>query len=333
MLSGGFYGWGMYPISLLTMAGLYAVLALGLNIQWGFTGLFNAGIPGFFAIGAYASAILTTPPSTLHLGGFGLPVPVGLAGSMVAAGLIAWPVGRICLRLRSDYLAIATIGIAEILRLVLKNELWLTSGSRGITDVPRPFESWPTPWWQLAYLVLVALIVLALYLLIERGRRAPWGRVMRAIRENSESAAAAGKDVVSFQLEAFVLGSMIMGLGGALMAHYTKFIGPEATEPLATTFLVWVMLIVGGSGNNRGAILGCLVIWTIWSATELLTNQLPAVWQTRGSYIRVFLIGLLLQVVLQRFARGLLPEKPPKPVEGDSLLAGRRSRGDSENVG
>jgi branched-chain amino acid transport system permease protein len=332
-MGGGFYGWGMYLISLLTMGGLYAVLALGLNIQWGFTGLFNAGIAGFFAIGAYASAILTTPPSTLHLGGYGLPVPLGLAGSMVAAGLIAWPVGRICLRLRSDYLAIATIGIAEILRLVLKNELWLTSGSRGITDVPRPFESWPTPWWQLAYLVLTALIVLALYLLIERGRRSPWGRVMRAIRENSESAAAAGKDVVRFQLEAFVLGSMIMGLGGALMAHYTKFIGPEATEPLATTFLVWVMLIVGGSGNNRGAILGCLVIWTIWSATELLTNQLPAVWQTRGSYIRVFLIGLLLQVVLQRFARGLLPEKPPKPVEGDPLLAGRRSPGEGEKVG
>ena len=268
-----------------------------------------------------------------HLGGFGLPVPVGLVGAMVAAGLIAWPIGRICLRLRSDYLAIATIGIAEILRLVLKNELWLTSGSRGITDVPRPFESWPTPWWQLAYLILVALIVLALYLLIERGRRAPWGRAMRAIRENSESAAAAGKDVVSFQLEAFVLGSMIMGLGGALMTHYTKFIGPEATEPLATTFLVWVMLIVGGSGNNRGAILGCLVIWTIWSATELLTNRLPAVWQTRGSYIRVFLIGLLLQVVLQRFARGLLPEKPPKPVEGDPLLAARRQPGDGENLG
>src|SRR5678815_1694974 len=104
------YGIFLYIVSLLTVGGLYAVLALGLNIQWGFTGLFNAGIAGFFAIGAYASAILTTPPSTLHLGGYGLPVPLGLAGSMVAAGLIAWPVGRICLRLRSDYLAIATIG-------------------------------------------------------------------------------------------------------------------------------------------------------------------------------------------------------------------------------
>ena len=323
----------LYLISLATMICLYAILALGLNLQWGFAGLFNAGIAGFFAVGAYTTSILTTPESPDHLGGFSLPIPLGILAGVLLSAVLGYAVARICLRLKSDYLAIATIGIAEILRLVLKNELWLTNGSRGISDVPRPFESWPTPWWQLAYLVLVALIVLALYLLIERGRRAPWGRVMRAIRENSESAAAAGKDVVSFQLEAFVLGSMIMGLGGALMTHYTKFIGPEATEPLATTFLVWVMLIIGGSGNNRGAILGCLVIWTIWSATELLTNQLPAVWQTRGSYIRVFLIGLLLQVVLQRFARGLLPEKPPKPVEGDKLLAGRRSRGDSENVG
>src|SRR5262249_26485661 len=143
----------------------------------------------------------------------------------------------------------------------------------------------------------------------------------------------AGKDIVRFQLEAFVLGAMIMGLGGALMAHYTKFIGPEATEPLATTFLVWVMLIVGGSGNNRGAILGCLVIWTIWSATELVTNELPAIWQTRASYIRVFLIGLLLQLVLQRFARGLLPERPPKPVESDAPLAGRRPGREGENLG
>ena len=126
---------------------------------------------------------------------------------------------------------------------------------------------------------------------------------------------------------------MIMGLGGALMAHYSKFIGPEATEPLATTFLVWVMLIVGGSGNNRGAILGCLVIWTIWSATELVTNELPAVWQTRASYIRVFLIGLLLQLVLQRFARGLLPEKPPKPAASDLPPALRGPAGGGESAG
>jgi branched-chain amino acid transport system permease protein len=109
-----------------------------------------------------------------------------------------------------------------------------------------------------------------------------------------------------------------MGLAGGLMAHYLKFIGPDATEPILTTFLAWVMLIAGGSGNNRGAVLGAALIWLIWSGTELLTQNLPADWQTRSSYIRVFLIGLLLQVVLQRFSQGLLPERPPQPGVSES---------------
>ena len=308
------FGLMMYLIALLTMGGIYAVIALGLNVHWGLTGLFNAGIAGFFAIGAYTSALLTAPDSPNHLGGFGLPIPIGLVASMLTAAVIAYGVGRICLRLRSDYLAIATIGIAEILRLVLKNEAWLTNGPRGIGSIPRPFESLGQPWSQLAFLAIVAAIVLVIYLAIERGQNAPWGRVMRAIRENDTAAEAAGKNVVRFRLEAFMFGAMFMGLGGALTAHSFKFIGPDATEPLMTTFLVWVMLIVGGSGNNRGAILGALVIWGIWSATELVTNRLPPDWITRASYIRIFMIGLLLQFVMQRFARGILPEKPPEAV-------------------
>jgi branched-chain amino acid transport system permease protein len=310
-MDGGLYGIMMYLVGLATLAGIYSVLTLGLNVQWGMTGLFNAGIAGFYAIGAYATAILTTPESPLHLGGFGLPVAVGLAGAMAASGVVAWAIGRICLRLRSDYLAIATIGIAEILRLFLKNEGWLTNGSRGIARIPRPFEAMPQPWSEICFLAVVLALVLVVYLAMERGQNAPWGRVMRAIRDNDVAAAAAGKDVVGFRLEAFVIGSMVMGLSGALTAHAFKFIGPEATEPLqTTTFRAWVMLIVGGSGNNRGAILGAFAIWAIWSGTEILTNRLPPEWVTRASYIRVFLIGLLLQVVLQRFARGLLPEVP-----------------------
>ena len=103
-----------------------------------------------------------------------------------------------------------------------------------------------------------------------------------------------------------------MGAGGAMTAHYVKFLSPDATEPMLTTFLVWVMLIIGGSGNNRGAILGAFAVWTLWSATEIVTNRLPSDWATRASYIRVFLIGLLLQVFLQKFRNGLLPETPPK---------------------
>jgi len=303
-----------YAVSLLTVGGIYAVVALGLNVQWGFTGLFNAGIAGFYAIGAYVSAILTTPDSASHLGGFGLPFPLGWLGAMLAAGILAWGVGVVCIRLRSDYLAIATIGIAEILRLVLKNELWLTNGPRGIQRIPRPFESLGPPYADLAYLALIVVVVVALFLALQRASHSPWGRTMRAIRENDVAAEAVGKNVIRFRLEAFVVGGMLMGLGGAMQAHLTKFIGVEATEPMMTTFLVWVMLIVGGSGNNLGAIVGPLLIWALWSATELVTGRLPADWITRAAYIRIFLIGLLLQVVLQKFAHGLFPERAPGAV-------------------
>ena len=307
-----------YPVGLLTIAAIYAVMCLGLNVQWGFTGLFNAGIAGFFAVGAYTSAILTTAPHPDYLGGFGLPVAVGLVAAMATAGVVALGIGWLTLSLRSDYLAIATIGIAEILRLIVKNEDWLTNGPRGIPAIPRPFEWLPPFPAQVAYLVLVAAIVAVIYIALERGLNSPWGRVMRAIRENEDSARAAGKDIMRRRLEAFVLGSMIMGLGGALMAHSIKFIGPEATEPLIVTFLVWVMLIAGGSGNNRGAIVGAVVIWAIWSMTELVTRQLPADWALRSAYLRVFLIGLALQIILQRASSGLLAEKPPKPIPLDN---------------
>jgi branched-chain amino acid transport system permease protein len=306
------YGIGLYVVSLLTFGGIYAVLALGLNVQWGFTGMFNAGIAGFFAIGAYTGAILTTALSERHLGGFDLPVVVGLIAAMLAAAVVAYGVARLCAGLRSDYLAIATLGIAEIIRLILKNETWATNGPRGVSLIPKPFETLPEPWNQLAFMAMVLLIVLVLYLLLERARRAPWGRVMSAIRENEASTRAAGKDVEKLRVEAFVLGSMLMGLGGALTAHYLKFIDPNAADPLTATFLVWVMLIVGGSANNRGAVLGAILIWTIWSATEILTSRLPDEFAIRTAYVRVFLIGLLLQVVLQWFPNGILPERRAK---------------------
>jgi branched-chain amino acid transport system permease protein len=307
----------LYLLSLATMTGLYAILTLGLNLQWGFAGMFNAGIAGFFAIGAYATSILTTPPADGRFGGFDLPIPLGLAAGVLLSAMLGYAIARICLRLKSDYLAIATIGIAEILRLILRNEAWMTGGNRGIAGIPRPFEDMEQPWGEFCFLLLVAGIVVVLYVAIERAWHSPWGRVMRAIRENEEAAEAAGKDVVAFRAHVFTLGAAVMGLAGGLMAHYLKFIGPDATEPILTTFLAWVMLIAGGSGNNRGGVLGAGVIWVIWSGTELLTQRLPPDWQTRSSYIRVFLIGLLLQIVLQRFSHGLLPEKPPRPPERD----------------
>lgn len=295
-----------YGVFLLTLAGIYAVLSLGLNVQWGMTGLFNIGVAGFYAVGAYTAAIVTTPVSSEHLGGLGLPFGVGLLAAMVMSGLIAALVGLITINLRSDYLSIASIGIAEIVRLIFKNEDWIGNGVNGIAGIKRPFSDEP-----LVYLAVVLAVLLLCYLAVERARKSPWGRVLRAIRENELGAQAAGKNVFRFRLEAFVLGAVLMGLGGALYAHFVGFVSPESFEPIFGTFLVWVMLIAGGSGNNKGAILGAFAIWALWSGTELLTNFLPADMTTQAGAVRLLLIGVLLQVVLLRRPEGILPEERP----------------------
>ena len=301
-----------YLVSLLIAGGIYALLCLALNIQWGMGGLFNAGIAGFFAVGAYTSALLTTEPTGKHVGGFELPVIVGLVGAGVLAGAAGWIVAKICVRLKSDYLAMASIGISESLRVVIVNESWLTNGSLGIAGLPRPLdEFFQGRTLDVFYLIFVWSIVLVVYLFSQRLYDSPWGRSLRAIRDNEVSAAAVGKDVEKFRVQTFVMGCAIMGVAGALAAHYFRFLSPSATDPLMITFLVWVMLMAGGSGNNIGAIMGALGIWTLWSATEIFTSRLPPEWITRSSYIRMLLVGLLLQVVLQRFRAGIFPEKSP----------------------
>jgi branched-chain amino acid transport system permease protein len=310
-------GLATYLSQLAVFAAIYAVIALGLNIQWGFTGLFNAGVAGFFAVGAYVTAILTSADDPARIGGFGLPAPAGWLGAMVVAAAAAWPVGKVCLRLRSDYLALATIGVAEIVRLVARSEDWLTGSARGITNLPRPFagegftgSAQAALTSNLAYLGVVGAILLVAYLMVERQLRAPWGRMMRAIRDNETAARAMGKDVDGRRLEAFVFGAALMGLGGALFAHFNRGVTPDAIDPMIATFLVWIMLIVGGSGNNRGAILGAALVWSIWSMSEIVTDMLPDALAIQAKYLRVFVIGLALQLVLRFRPEGLLPEDP-----------------------
>lgn len=346
-----YLGYFLYVLSLLTVGGIYATFALGLNVQWGFAGLFNVGIVGFAAVGAYSYALLTTAESPFHLGGFGLPLPVGIAVAMILSSLIAGIIGLICIRLRSDYLAIATIGIAEIIKLILKNETEITNGPRGINKIPRAWEhfseerfysawplswfgspeSWdaffdslPNWWWQPFFAGSVLLVMYVIYRMLERARTSPWGRMMTAIRENESAARAAGKDVTRRRIEAFVIGAAIMGLGGAMFAQHLRLIEPTNTfDPAKVTFLVWVMLILGGSGNNRGAILGAFLIWTIWSASELVISGAisvisssfdtldPSTLTTRAGFLRMMLIGILMQVILQRYPAGILPEVRP----------------------
>ena len=302
-----------YLIGFLTMGGIYAILCLALNIQWGFGGLFNAGIAGFYAVGAYTAAIITSANAPNHVGGFDLPIVVGLVGAGLVAGLLGWAVARICVRLKSDYLAMASIGIAEIIRLAIINEAWLTNGSLGISRIPRPLEGVLSGRAsEIAFVLFVWIIVAVTYLVARQLYVSPWGRVMRAIRDNEETAQSIGKDVVRFREQTFVIGAVFMGVAGAVSAHYFKFFSPEATEPLLVTFLAWVMLIAGGSGNNKGAVAGALIVWAIWSMTEILTGLLPPEWATRSAYVRMLLIGLFLQFVLQHYRAGLFPEKSPK---------------------
>ncbi len=312
--------WGgilAYLVSFAIMASIYAVFCLGLNVQWGYTGLFNIGIAGFFCLGAYTSALITTPKPTgvyaqyvKQLFGLGLPFPFGLLGAALICGLVAFLVGIPTLRLREDYLAIATIGIAETFRLIFNNEQWLANGPRGLMGLPHPLQGLvPPEYYNYLYLGIVFSAMWLIYLAIELAIRSPWGRVLKAIREDEISAAMSGKDVFRFKMQSLVLGSMIMGIGGALYAHYTKAISPDVFTPLYGTFIIWVMLMAGGSGNNRGAILGAFLVWGIWIGTKFLTDLLPYTMKARAPYIRFLIVGILLELILIYRPQGILGEE------------------------
>jgi len=264
------------------------------------------------------------------VGGFQLPWIVGFLSAAGVSGLIAFLIGFPTLKLREDYLAIATIGIAEVIRLVLKNESWLTNSVWGIKHIPSPlyvpidklvrkflelnpqlpswFQSLIAKSYNWFYLGLVILILILIYLISERMIRSPWGRVLRAIREDELAASTYGKDVFWFKMQSFIIGAMIMGMAGSLYAHYARFIDASSFEPFFGTFLIWVMLITGGSGNNRGAILGAFLIWGLWAGTEFLTGHwgLSGV---RAASLRVICVGILLEFILLLRPRGILGEE------------------------
>jgi branched-chain amino acid transport system permease protein len=315
-----FTGLVSYAAFFLVFAAIFAVIALGLNLQWGFTGLFNVGVAGFVAIGAYTSALLTAPNYPDQFGGFGLPVVIGWLGAMAAAGLAALVVGVAALRLRHDYLAITTFGIAVTLQLVALNAQRLTGGPFGLQFIPKPFAGYLSQnlAWNLLYLAVVAAVLALIYVALERLVRSPWGRVLRAIREDEVAAESLGKRAFLFRLQSFVIGCMIMGLGGALYAHFIGYIAPEDFLPILT-FQIWTMLIVGGSGNNRGAILGAFAVWAVWSlAGGILRELIPAQHQARAATLQVVLIGLLLCAMLLVRPRGLLPEAAHRKSAGYS---------------
>ncbi len=289
-----------YGAFFLSTALIFAIITLGLNLQWGLTGLFNVGIAGFVAIGAYTSALLTTPDTADRIGGFGWPILAGWLGAMVLTAAAAAFTGFATLRLKSDYLAITTFGVAVLVQLVTLNAIGLTGGPFGVAFIPRPFaglQGNPVA-FNFVNLAIIAAVTLACYLALERLSRSPWGRVLRALREDERAAVSLGKSARSYRIQAFAVGGAVMGLAGAVQAHFIGFIAPDNYLP-TLTFQVWAMLMVGGSGSNRGAVMGALVVWAVWIGAGWVTSALiPTGWQARAASLQIVAIGVMLCLIL-----------------------------------
>lgn len=329
--------WVAYLLAPAITACLYAVLALGLNIQWGLTGLFNIGVAAFFAVGAFTSALITkamptglAAEYTKQLFGLNLPFIFGVLGAMLVSGVIALLIGLLTLRLREDYLAIATIGISESLRLVFQNERWLANGPQPLSGIPKPLfclvQDPPCAWlpgflkellapldsrdYDVILLVMLVLSLIFIFWLLQRVTWSPWGRVLRAIREDEWATSAFGKNVFAFKVQAFVLGACVMGIGGALFTASVSTIDFGLFHPMSYTFMIWVMLMAGGSGNHKGAVFGAFAIWAIWMGTTFLSDALvPFQFKTQVFYVRYLLVGVLLLAILLFRPQGILPEE------------------------
>jgi len=405
-------------LAILNLCLISAIMTLGVNIQWGYAGLFNAGVMGFAALGGLAAVVVSFPPvpdawsaggprailgvgsgalaiglaiftwrkipgsrqtrgwaaaavvlagiilmrfiidpaveaieavepaKTGFLGGLGLPIVFSWIAGGAFAALAAWGIGKISLGLRSDYLAIATLGISEIIIYFLKNEEWMARGVKNVNGLPRPvpyeIDLQQTIWVQelaatfgfslvelssiivkLSYAGLFIVVLAIVFWLSENALKSPWGRMMRAIRDNEVAASAMGKDVTWRHLQVFVLGSAVIGLAGAMLTTLDGIFTPASYQPLRFTFLIWVMVIVGGSGNNLGSILGGFVIWFFWieaepiglALIEFLTSGMAVDSALRlhlienAAHTRLATMGVVLLLVLRFSPRGLIPER------------------------
>lgn len=274
-----------YLAAIAIIALIYMLLALGLTLQYGLTGLINFGLVGFFAIGAYVSALLALN---------GWPIAVGLVAALVISGLCAWPIGLIALRLRDDYFAIVTLGFSETVRIVITSEKWLTNGVQGLPGIPRMYDGLGVG-MPAAFAVLGTLLVvtaLAVWI-IRRIARSPFGRVIEAIRDNEEAVKALGKDPAGFKIQVLVVGSALAGLAGAFYAHYITYIVPDQFIPLVT-FYVWMAVIMGGVGRVSGAVVGTGILMLFLEGSRFLRDFLPGVAVVEMASIRIGVVGLAL---------------------------------------
>jgi branched-chain amino acid transport system permease protein len=285
-----------YLVAILTFGGIYALLGLGLNLQWGHTGLLNLGLVAFFAVGAYTSALLT-----LH----GVPLIFGPVVGLVLAGVAAYPIGRLSLRLQDDYLAIVSLGFAQVVQVFIVNSRW-TGGNNGLTGVTRFFPSLDAmvrPYLQLG--LILALVLLALFM-SRRLTESPYGRLLRAIRDSIEAVATLGKNANAYRLAALVLGSALAGLAGGVYAHYIGYISPDQFDS-TLSFLIFTGIVIGGS-SHWGAALGTLLFISLIEATRFLRDfEILPVTDSQFAQIRLMVVGVVLVLVMQRRPQGLWP--------------------------
>ena len=285
------------------------------------------------------------PAKTGYLGGFNLPVLISWPVGGLLAALAAFIIGKISLGLRSDYLAIATLGISEIIIYLLKNEDWLSRGVKNVNGLPRPvpyeIELQSKEWVieiattlnfslpelssiivKLSYSFLFMITLVLIFCLLEVAVKSPWGRMMRAIRDNEISANAMGKNIKSRHLQVFIIGSAIIGIAGAMLTTLDGQFTPVSYQPLRYTFLIWIMVIVGGSGNNFGSIIGGFLIWFFWIEAEPLglwllsvitshmsdTSMIKNHLLENAAHMRLMLMGFILLVTLRFSPKGLIPE-------------------------
>ncbi|WP_013323740.1 branched-chain amino acid ABC transporter permease [Gloeothece verrucosa] len=367
-----------YLVTLINSAAIYSLFALGLNLQWGFSGLINFGHVAFMTLGAYATAQLSL---------LGVPIIIAVAVGLVLAAILGLLIGSSTLRLREDYLAIVTIGVSELLRLVVNNEKWLTDsgqwreGSFGIQRYPLPMNFEPNSvsklvmiailtllavWaeWQLwralssqwrsyqeirdksyqptkpisliiwgiiatglmvvvyvngvialsnyryqaGLMLLILLVLAATYWGLEFLVRSPWGRVLKAIREDEQVPKALGKNVFWYKLQALMLGGAIAGLAGAFFAWQITTIYPTNFEPLLT-FYAWIIVVLGGAGTNAGTLLGAIIFWAYDSITRFVLPHIGNFDSSQEGAFRIMVIGLILMVLMIWRPQGILGKK------------------------
>jgi branched-chain amino acid transport system permease protein len=292
-----------YIADTLTYVAIFAILALSLNIEAGYTKLMNFGKVAFFAVGAYVSAMLTVA---------GFPFIGGLLAAILVAGLLGFLVALPTLKLREDYLAITTIAMAEIVRLILLNERSYGLGPMGIRNIPKPLSGLFGGYYHYFYLGLVWLCLLVFLLIAQRMISSPFGRVLKGIREDEVATEALGKNIFIFKTKSLVVGSCMAGAAGSLFAHYITFISPDMFMPLLT-FSVWTMMIVGGTASNYGVILGAFLIQMFERSTRMIKDVIDVSTGTQVN-LRWIIIGLLIIVFLLYRPQGVIEEKKTKVI-------------------